>query len=937
LCAGAELDKLILTSAGLLAQRRLHRGLKLNLTEATALISVVTLEWIRDGDKSVSYIMNEARSILGLSDVMPGVSSLISEIQIEANFPDGTKLVTIHTPVVNLFGNSAYALYGSCLSSTGESTPSNKEMLSFQKTPSNTQRNVHSSSAHSPSNPAATASTNTTASEITNSFESSVAIRRSSISDQIMTVRRTSIDKTSHTVCVGVADDADYIPGAIIPAKLPPILINQGRSCIELTVTNLNDRPIQVGSHYNFTEVNKKLQFDRIAAVGRRLNIPSGTAVRFEPGEKKTVQLVKIGGKAIVRGGNNLINGPAVTERSAEILQRIKEKGFAHAPAHNIAEEIIGSEKSRLNRSIPRSKYIQLYGPTVGDRIRLADTGLVAEIERDLIAGFAGDELKFGGGKTLREGQGQGTGIPEKVALDTVITNAVIIDFSGIYKADIGVKNGKIVGIGKAGNPDIMDGVSPEMIVGVTTEAIDASGLIITAGGIDSHVHFICPQLIFEGLSSGVTTFIGGGTGPSTSTLATTCTPAAAHYSAMLKATDQFPVNIGLTGKANTADSTGLIEQIAAGAIGLKLHEDWGSSPAAIETALSVADAEEVQITIHTDTLNESASVEDTVEAFRGRAIHAYHVEGAGGGHAPDIISVCSHNNVIPSSTNPTRPLTVNTIDEHLDMLMCCHHLDKNLPEDIAFAESRIRQETIEAEDILHDLGAIPIINSDSMAMGRAGEVIIRCWQTAAKMKVERGHLADTEGPEQKLGENSPQISAENDNFRIRRYIAKYTINPAISHGVDELIGSVEVGKLADLVLWKPATFGIKPALIIKAGIIVEAPMGDANASIATCQPMLSRPMFGAFGAAAASVGVVFVSRRSLDVAAAGLVPSFNLQKKPYAVRNLRKKFKQDMKLNCAQPKISVDPETFKVFADGNLLTCKAASRLPLTQLYKLF
>jgi urease subunit alpha len=572
-----------------------------------------------------------------------------------------------------------------------------------------------------------------------------------------------------------------------------------------------------------------------------------------------------------------------------------------------------------MPRPISRSAYAEIFGPTTGDRVRLGDTSLWLEVEHDHTV--PGDECKFGGGKVLREGMGQMAGIGDDRALDCVITNALIVDWTGIYKADIGIKHGVIVGIGKAGNPDVMAGVTPGMVVGVTTEAIAAEGLIVTAGGIDSHIHYICPQQAAEAIASGVTTFIGGGTGPATGTNATTCTPGANHLRLMLQATDILPLNIGLTGKGNTARPEGLLDQIRGGAIGLKLHEDWGTTPAAIDCCLGVAEAEDVQVTIHTDTLNESCAVEHTIAAFRGRTIHTYHSEGAGGGHAPDIITVCGHPNVLPSSTNPTRPFTVNTIDEHLDMLMVCHHLDKGIPEDVAFAESRIRGETIAAEDILHDLGAISIIASDSQAMGRVGEVITRTWQTADKMKQKRGALP-----------GEPTAGA--DNARIRRYIAKYTINPAIAHGMSHVIGSIEVGKLADLVLWKPAFFGAKPEQVIKGGFIAWSQMGDANASIPTPQPVLMRPMFGAMGRAVGGTSIAFVSQRC---AREGVAAGFGLSKRIEPVRGCRNLGKKDMRLNDATPTITVDPETYRVTADGEHLTCAPAETLPLAQRYFLF
>jgi urease subunit alpha len=565
-----------------------------------------------------------------------------------------------------------------------------------------------------------------------------------------------------------------------------------------------------------------------------------------------------------------------------------------------------------------RRHYAQVYGPTVGDRVRLGDTALVLQVERDLTV--YGDECVFGGGKVLRDGMGQAAGAPAEEVLDLVVTNALVLDHRGAVKADVGVRGGRIVAVGKAGNPDVMAGVTPGMVVGPGTECIAGEGLILTPGGVDAHIHFISPQQAYEAIASGVTTLLGGGTGPATGTNATTCTPGARHVGLMLQATDALPVNIGLLGKGNSAAPEGLAEQLRAGAVGLKLHEDWGTTPAAIDTCLRIADQHDVQVAIHTDTLNESGCAEHSIAAFAGRTIHTYHTEGAGGGHAPDIIRVCGEPNVLPSSTNPTRPYTVNTVDEHLDMLVVCHHLDPSLPEDLAFAESRIRGETIAAEDILHDLGAISMMSSDSQAMGRVGEVITRTWQTADKMRRQRGRLAEEGG--------------ENDNLRIRRYVAKYTINPAITHGLAREIGSVEPGKLADLVLWRPAFFGAKPELVLKGGLIAWAQMGDPNASIPTPQPVLARPMFGALGRALGATCVAFVSRAALED---GAVHGYGLAKRLVAVQDCRQLRKKDMKLNDATPRMEVDPETYEVRADGVLLRCEPAVRLPLAQRYFLF
>ena len=572
---------------------------------------------------------------------------------------------------------------------------------------------------------------------------------------------------------------------------------------------------------------------------------------------------------------------------------------------------------------IDRRAYAEMYGPTTGDRVRLGDTELWIEVERD--DAIYGEEVKFGGGKVIRDGMGQSQRPQGGGAVDVVITNALIVDHWGIVKADIGIRDGRIAGIGKAGNPDIQPNVN--IIIGPGTEAIAGEGLIATAGGIDSHIHLICPQQVEEALMSGVTTMIGGGTGPATGTNATTCTPGPWNLRRMLQAAEGLPMNLGFLGKGNASQPAALEEQIEAGAMGLKLHEDWGTTPAAIDNCLAVAERYDVQVAIHTDTLNESGFVEDTLAAFKGRAIHTYHTEGAGGGHAPDIIRACGEANVLPSSTNPTRPYTVNTVDEHLDMLMVCHHLDPGIPEDVAFADSRIRRETIAAEDILHDLGAFSMISSDSQAMGRVGEVITRTWQTAHKMKAQRGNLLPPSAPEGKASQPA-------DNFRVKRYIAKYTINPAITHGIGHLVGSLEVGKLADIVLWRPAFFGVKPALIIKGGFIIAAPMGDPNASIPTPQPVHYRPMFGAFGGALAATCLTFVSKAALN---SGALDALGLHRTLAAVRDTRTISKRDLIHNDALPKIDVDPQTYEVRADGVLLTCEPAAILPLAQRYFLF
>lgn len=565
---------------------------------------------------------------------------------------------------------------------------------------------------------------------------------------------------------------------------------------------------------------------------------------------------------------------------------------------------------------IDRAAYAAMFGPTTGDKVRLADTDLVIEVEEDRTT--YGEEVKFGGGKVIRDGMGQSQVSQAGGAVDTVITNALIVDHWGIVKADIGIRDGRIAAIGKAGNPDVQPDV--DIVIGPGTEAIAGEGRIVTAGGLDAHIHWICPQQVDDALYSGITTMLGGGTGPADGTNATTCTPGPWHMARMLQAAEGLPMNLGFFGKGNASRPDSLIEQVAAGACGLKLHEDWGTTPSAIDTCLAVAEEMDVQVAIHTDTLNESGFVENTIAAFKGRTIHAFHTEGAGGGHAPDIIKVCGETNVLPSSTNPTRPFTVNTIDEHLDMLMVCHHLDARIPEDVAFAESRIRRETIAAEDILHDLGAFSMIASDSQAMGRVGEVIIRTWQTADKMKKQRGRLAEETG--------------ENDNMRVKRYVAKYTINPALTHGIAEHVGSIEPGKLADLVLWKPMFFGVKPDLVLKCGTIAAAAMGDPNASIPTPQPVHYRPMFGAFGRSLTLSSVTFVSGQAIE---SGIAGEFGLQKQLLAVSGTRSVTKKDMVHNAYTPAMEVDPETYEVRADGQLLTCEPATELSLAQRYFLF
>ena len=679
-----------------------------------------------------------------------------------------------------------------------------------------------------------------------------------------------------------------------------------------------------------------------MSAYGYLLDVAAGTSIRFEPGDTKTVNLVESGGHRVIRGGNGVAPGHIDVSRAEEIVNRLQEGGFAHIP------ESLSDGAGIDPFSMTREAYCGMFGPTTGDKIRLGSTDLWIKVEKDLTV--YGDECKFGGGKTLRDGMGQASGRSDIESLDTVITNALIVDWTGIIKADIGIKNGVIVGIGKAGNPDVMDGVDPAMVVGSCTDVIAGEGKIITAGGLDSHIHFICPQQVFEAISAGITTMLGGGTGPSAGTSATTCTPGKVHLRQMLQACDELPINFGITGKGNDSIPRALQEQCEAGAAGLKLHEDWGTTPAAIDTCLSVCDEYDVQCLIHTDTLNESGFVEQTIAAFKDRTLHTYHTEGAGGGHAPDIISVVEHPNVLPSSTNPTRPYTRNTLDEHLDMLMVCHHLSKNIPEDIAFAESRIRAETIAAEDVLHDLGAISMMSSDSQAMGRCGEVILRTWNTAHKNKIQRGPLKEDEG-------------TDADNFRVKRYISKYTVNPAVAQGMSHILGSVEVSKLADLVLWNPANFGTKPSMVIKSGMISYAQMvsndtldlrfdsliwigrsqcvhshgrTDHNETYVCCElislsPRLLLMLNQAF---VPKTSITFVSQASIE---SGTIATYGLKKRVEAVKNCRKISKKDMRYNDTMPRMKVDPERYTVEADGEMCTAEPATQLPLTQQFYVY
>ncbi|KAL8311269.1 hypothetical protein RB597_002057 [Gaeumannomyces tritici] len=839
-----ELDKLAISQLGLLAQRRLARGVKLNHSEATALIANNLQELIRDGRHTVADLMALGATMLGRRHVLPSVCATLHEIMVEGTFPSGTYLVTVHNPISTEDGDLARALYGSFL-------PLPDQALFPVANPAEFE---------------------------TGRRPGAVVVVRSAVP----------------------ADDA--------------IVLNKGRRRVRLRVVSRGDRPIQVGSHYHFVETNAQLEFDRAAAYGFRLDIAAGTSVRFEPGDARTVTLVEIGGSRVIRGGNNLASGVVDRSRVDELVALLQREGFAHAPSAGPGLGVAGLDVPGF--TIDRASYATMFGPTTGDRVRLGSTDLWIQVERDLTV--YGDECKFGGGKTLREGMGQASGRSDDESLDLVITNALILDWSGIYKADIGVKKGMISAIGKAGNPDVMDGVTPGMVVGSCTDVIAGEGKIITAGGIDTHIHFICPQQADESLAAGITTYLGGGTGPTAGTNATTCTPGKHYMRQMLQACDSLPLNIGITGKGNDSGTVGLREMVLAGACGLKLHEDWGSTPAAIDACLSVCDEYDVQCMIHTDTLNESGFVESTIAAFKGRTIHTYHTEGAGGGHAPDIISVVEHPHVLPSSTNPTRPFTRNTLDEHLDMLMVCHHLSRDIPEDVAFAESRIRAETIAAEDVLHDLGAISMMSSDSQAMGRPGEVILRTWNTAHKNRLQRGPLPEDAG-------------TGADNFRAKRYVSKYTINPALAQGMSHLVGSVEPGRLADLVVWDPAWFGTKPNLVLKSGLVACAMMGDPNGSIPTIQPVVARRMFAP---RVPESSVLFVSAASVEH---GIAQSYSLRKRVEPVRGCRSVSKRDMRFNDAMPAMRVDPESYRVEADGVVCAAEPSTELPLTQQFYVY
>ncbi len=686
------------------------------------------------------------------------------------------------------------------------------------------------------------------------------------------------------------------------------ITVNNGKKVLKLQVSNTGDRPIQVGSHTHFAEANKALEFNREKSLGFHLNIPAGTSIRFEPGESKHVEIVEFGGTKTIYGFSGMVGGD---------LESKRESAIRNLHEHEFKSSLDDVNEQSNSLEIPRSRYVELFGPTTGDKVRLADTDLIMEIEKDLIK--HGDELVFGGGKSARDSLGQASGVLREDSADLVITNAMILDpVLGIIKADIGIRDGKILAIGNAGNPDVMDDI--DIVVSSNTEIISGEHTICTPGTIDSHIHFISPQQAIDAICNGTTTMIGGGTGPADGTNATTCTPGEWNIHRMIEAAEEFPMNFGFLCKGNDAKEDALREQVKAGACGLKLHEDWGTTPSTINSALNVADETDTQVAIHTDTLNECGYVDDTIAAIAGRTIHTYHTEGAGGGHAPDIMKVAGESNILPSSTNPTRPFTTNTLEEHLDMMMVCHHLNPSVPEDISFAESRIRAETIAAEDVLHDIGAISMMSSDSQAMGRVGEVTTRNWQTADKMKKMKGNLTEDDNG--------------NDNYRLKRYISKITINPAITHGISEYVGSLQPGQMADIVVWTPQFFGIKPKLIIKGGFIAYALMGHPNASIPTTEPVYYRPMFGALGKTKKSTSVTFTSQIALDN---GLEAKLKVEKTLLPVKNCRNIGKKDMVYNDKTPKIEIDPETYEVKVDGEIATVDPAKEISLARLYSLY
>ncbi|KAI7763483.1 hypothetical protein LZL87_010548 [Fusarium oxysporum] len=820
-----EVEKLLFSQAGRLAQRRLAHGKKLNHLESSALIATVLQEIIHNEDYSVADLMKLGKGILGRRHVHPSVVGTLKQMQVEGTFKTGTHLITIHDPISTDEGDLKRALYGS-----------------FFPVPT---------------------------------------------SDLFPAVNKADFYPLA-------------MPGAIRPADTGDIVLTAGRDRVRLTVTNKGTRAVHIGSHFHFMETNPDLDFDREKAYGYHLDLPAGEFLRFEPNEPKAVTLVQIGGSRIIQGGSGYAKGPVDLSKLQKILQQLQEAGYRHSPEESTKNETVQP------CSISREKYASAYGPTTGDRIRLGSTDLWVKVERDYT--FYGDECTLGCGKTIRDGMGAASGRSDVDCLDLAVINAVIIDWTGIFKADIGVKDGTIVGIGKAGNPATMDGVSDNMVIGSNTDIIDAGGKIVTAGGIDTHVHNICPQQAFEAISSGITTLFGGGTGPSTSSTAVNGTASKKYIRQMMQACDQLPLNFGLVGKGSDSEKVGLLDQIKAGVIALKLHEDFGCTPSTIDNCLNVCEEQDIQCHIHTDGLNEAGFLEHTAAIFKGRSIHVYHVEGAGGGHAPDVIKLVAYPNVLPSSTTPTMPFTTNTIDEHIDMAANCHRLSKDNPDDASFLKNRIREETISAEDILHDIGAISIMSSDSQAMGRSAEVLTCTWKAAHKNKVQRGSL----GEDKDTGA---------DNFRVKRYISKYTINPAITQGISHAVGSVEAGKLADFVIWDPAEFGTKPFQVLKKGFITYAQMGDPNGAVADVEPLIGRPMYGALHPESS---VMFVSQAS--IAQGGDVHSYNLKKQIEAVKNCRTVKKCDLKYNSATPKVEIDPETLVVTCDGKELRTRSVS-----------
>ncbi|KAM5364173.1 hypothetical protein ACJA88_013127 [Fusarium oxysporum] len=820
-----EVEKLLFSQAGRLAQRRLAHGKKLNHLESSALIATVLQEIIHNEDYSVADLMKLGKGILGRRHVHPSVVGTLKQMQVEGTFKTGTHLITIHNPISTDEGDLKMALYGSFL-------------------------------------PIPT-------------------------SDLFPAV-----------------NEADFhplaMPGAIRPADTGDIVLNAGRSRVRLTVTNQGTRAVHIGSHFHFMETNPDLDFDRGKAYGYHLDLPAGEFLRFEPNEPKTVTLVQVGGSKIIQGGSGYTKGPVDPTNVQKILQQLQQAGYRHSLEGSTGQQTVKP------CSISREKYASAYGPTTGDCIRLGSTDFWVKVEKDCTS--YGDECTLGCGKTIRDGMGAASGCSDADCLDLAIINAVIIDWTGIFKADIGVKDGAIVGIGKAGNSATMDGVSDNMIIGSNTDIIDAGGKIVTAGGIDTHVHNICPQQAFEAISSGITTLFGGGTGPSTSSTAVNGTASKKYIRQMMQACDQLPLNFGLVGKGSDSERVGLLDQIKAGVIALKLHEDFGCTPSTIDNCLNVCEEQDIQCHIHTDGLNEAGFLEHTAAIFKGRSIHVYHVEGAGGGHAPDVIKLVAYPNVLPSSTTPTMPFTTNTIDEHIDMAANCHRLSKDNPDDASFLKNRIREETISAEDILHDIGAISIMSSDSQAMGRSAEVLTCTWKAAHKNKVQRGPLDEDK-------------DTGADNFRVKRFISKYTINPAITQGISHAVGSIEAGKLADLVIWDPAEFGTKPFQVLKKGFITYAQMGEPNGAVADVEPLIGRPMYGALHPESS---VMFVSQAS--IAQGGDVHSYNLKKQIEVVKNCRTVKKGDLKYNSATPKVDVDPETLVVTCDGKELRTRSVS-----------